>query len=260
MMTQFADIFRASDLLWAWTGRNIRGRYQQSVLGWFWAVVQPVATAVVFAVIFTLFVPIDTGDTPYILFSYVAMVPWTLFSSSLVDMTDSIVNNMDLVKKIYFPREILPLASMLARLMDFGVASVLIIVMMIIFKTPLSPLSLFFLPLILSVQLMLIMGIGLLGAALNVFVRDVRSLLTLGIQLWFYASPIIYPITVIPERFRQFYYFNPMAGILTAYRDVLIDGETPGLYMIPSSLVAIAVFILGYLFFKKVEFTFADIV
>lgn len=260
MLAQTKEFLGAKDLLFAWTGRNIRGRYQQSALGWLWAIIQPVATAAIFTIIFTRLVPVNTGDTPYVVFSYVALIAWTFLAASLTDMVGAIVANMDLVKKIYFPREVLPIAAMLARLMDFGIASILMIALLIIYQIPFFPIGWLALPLIITLQIILILGLGFAGAALNVFYRDVQALLTLGLQLWFYASPIIYPVTMIPDNLRPFYFLNPMAGIITAYRDILINGQMPGTYMIPSTLVTIALFFIGYLFFKRVEFRFADIV
>lgn len=260
MLATLKAFFKSKDLLIAWTSRNIRGRYQQSALGWLWAVFQPVASVIIFSIIFTQFVPVNTGNVPYVIFSYTAMVPWTFLASALTDMIGSIVFNMDLVKKIYFPREILPVAAMLARLLDFGVAAILLIILLVIFQVPFSPASWLFIPLVLLIQIILIVGVGFAGAALNVFYRDVQSLLTLGIQLWFYASPIIYPVSMVPEKYRGLYYLNPMAGIITAYRDILINGQIPGPYLIPAAVISVVMFIFGYWFFKKVEFRFADIV
>lgn len=243
-----------------WTSRNIRARYQQSVLGWFWAVIQPLSQVLIFTIVFTLFVPIDTGDTPYVLFSYVAIVPWTLLAASLPDMANSLVDNMTLVTKIYFPREVLPIAAMLARLMDFFVAAVLVIFLMLYYHMPSNPVGWLFIPIILAVELVLILGLGLLCAALNVFFRDVRSLIVLGLQIWFYASPIIYPVSLVPEKLRPFYYLNPMAGIISSYRAVLLEGQMPGPYLGVAALISLVVFIAGYWFFKRVEFQFADIV
>jgi len=260
MVAEMRNLITARDLLQAWAGRTVRARYQQSALGWLWAVIQPAAQVAVFTVIFTLFVPVDTGDVPYVIFSYVAMVPWAFLSTSLTDMSNSLVENMSLVTKVYFPREVLPAAAMLARLMDLGVAAGLLIILMIFFRVPLFPVGLLFLPLILAIQLMLVLGLGLALAALNVFFRDVRSLLTLGLQVWFYASPIIYPVSLVPTRLRPFYYLNPMAGILEAYRDVLLRAQLPGSYLILSALVSLAIFSIGYWFFRRVEFQFADII
>lgn len=260
MLTYSKKLIQTQDLLWAWTGRNIRARYQQSLLGWFWAIIQPAAQVIIFTVIFTRFVPVETGNVPYPIFSYVAVVPWALLSSSLLDMSQTLVANMNLITKIYFPREILPIAAMLARLMDYLVAIVLLFILMLYYQLPVFQLSWLYLPLILFIQLLLVLGIGFASAAANVFVRDVQSLLTLGVQVWFYASPIIYPVSMVPESMRSIFYLNPMAGIIEAYRDVLINGQIPGNYMIPSASIAIVVFLLGYWFFKRVEYQFADIV
>lgn len=260
MLASAKQLYQTRDLLRAWTERNIRARYQQSVLGGLWIVMQPLATVIIFSIIFTYFVPVNTGDIPYPIFSYVAIVPWLLLSSSLSDMTDSLVGNMNLVTKIYFPREILPIAGLLARLVDFSVGMGLLIIMMVIFDAPLFPLGWLFLPIILLIQLGLIAGLGLIFATANVFYRDARSLLALGIQLWFYASPIIYPITAVPDNLRPLYNLNPMAGILESYRAVLLYQSFPPPSLIISAIVSLVVFVFGYWFFKRKEFQFADIV
>jgi lipopolysaccharide transport system permease protein len=254
------NLYLSKDLLWAWTVRTIRARYQQTSLGWLWAVIQPVAQVIIFTLIFTFFVPINTGEVPYPIFSYAAVVPWTLLSASLIEMAQTLVSNMNLINKIYFPREILPVAALLARLLDFGVASCLLVLLMLYYHVPAFPAGWLFLPVILAIELALILGLGFASAAANVFFRDVQSLLVLGLQIWFYASPIIYPVSKVPEVLRPFYFLNPMAGIIEAFRDVLIYGRIPGVYLIPSAVVAVVVFILGYWFFKRVEFQIADIV
>jgi lipopolysaccharide transport system permease protein len=260
MISNFQELYLKRDLVLAWTYRLVRGRYQQSVLGGLWAIIQPVATAIIFTVIFTFFVPVDTGTTPYIVFSYTAIVPWTLFSSSILDMVDSLVGNMNLVSKIYFPREILPVSSLLARLVDFLISFGLLIVFIFIYRVPIYPLGWLFLPAILLTEMILAFGIGLLGSALNIFYRDIRPIFTLGIQIWFYACPIIYPVSSVPERFRTIYYLNPMVGVIEAYRAVLLNQELPGLYFLMSVGVSIVVFLFGYWFFKRVEFQFADVI
>jgi lipopolysaccharide transport system permease protein len=230
------------------------------VLGWLWAIIQPAASVTIFSIIFTRIVPVDTGGIPYPVFSYVAVVPWAFFANSLTDMSNSLVTNMSLVTKIYFPREAITIAYMLARLLDLGISAGLLVVLMIIFRVTVNPLGLFFLPVILLSQIMLVSGLGLLAAALNVFYRDIQPLLTLVIQLWFYASPIIYPVSMVPERYHALYFLNPMAGILESYRDVLLQQSTPGYYLIPAGALSLIVLLLGYGFFKRVEFLFADIV
>jgi lipopolysaccharide transport system permease protein len=127
MLIHSRNLFQARDLLWSWTARNIRARYQQSALGWLWAVIQPGAQVIIFSFIFTVLVPVNTGNIPYPVFSFVAVVPWTLMATSLTDMSQSLVANMNLITKIYFPREVLVVAAMLARLLDFGIAFIILI-------------------------------------------------------------------------------------------------------------------------------------
>lgn len=260
MIIHIQNLYQAKDLLFAWTGRTIRGRYQQSILGWLWAIVQPAATVIVFTFIFTRVVPVDTGAIPYPVFSYVAVVPWALLSASLADMTGSLVQNMSLVTKIYFPREAIPIAAMFARLMDFGISAGLLVILLIYYRIPLFPPGLLYLPLIVLSQMCLIIGLGLALSAGNVFFRDVQPLLALMIQLWFYASPIIYPVSQVPESLRTLYFLNPMAGILEAYRAVLLNQQLPGPSLIVAGIQSVMILIAGFWFFKRVEFLFADIV
>jgi lipopolysaccharide transport system permease protein len=253
-------LYRFRDLLWSWTTRNVRGRYQQSVLGWLWAIIQPVASVLIFTVIFTRFVPVNTDGVPYILFSYTAMVPWTLLSLALTDMSNALVFNMNLVTKIYFPREILPLAAMLARLLDFAIAALLLAVLVVIYQPAIYIAGLPMLPVVLLVQLALITGLGLAFAALNVFYRDVQPFLALGIQLWFYASPIIYPVSAVPANLHFLYFLNPMAGILESYRNILLYNQPASPWLWLSAVVSAILLVVGYWFFKRVEFLFADLV
>jgi lipopolysaccharide transport system permease protein len=254
------DLLSTRELIWAWTVRTIRGRYEQSFLGWFWAIVQPVATVAIFSLVFTRFVPVDTGDIPYAVFSYAAIVPWTLLASSLGDMSMSLVGNMNLVTKIYFPREALPIAAMVARFIDFLISAALMIVLMLLYRLPFFPIAVVYLPVILLIQIILILGIGLGVAALNVFYRDVDPMLRLFLQIWFYASPIIYPITMVPENLRLLYYLNPMAGIIQGYREVIFYGRMPGIELWIAAAVSVFILVLGYWFFRKVEYQFADVV
>lgn len=252
-------LFHYRDLLIAWTVRILRARYQQSILGGLWALAQPVATVVILTTVFSRFLRVDTGDVPYLVFSYSALVPWLLFSTSVTDMTDSVVSNMNLVGKIYFPRDLLVVATLLARLVDFGIAYSLVLVLMLYFRLPVQ-VNVLVLPVILMIQLMLVLGLGLLGAALNVFYRDIKHILTLLLQLWFYATPIIYPVSLVPEQLRLFYYLNPMAGIVEGYRSVLLQGAWPGPSLYLSALVALVVLGLGYGVFKRLEHQFSDVI
>jgi lipopolysaccharide transport system permease protein len=254
------QLLQHREILLAWTSRTIRSRYQQSALGVVWAILQPAASVIIFAIVFTRFIPIDTQGVPYIVFAYTAMVPWTFFAASLNDMVDSLVNNMGLVAKIYFPREILPVAALLARLLDFGIASAVLAVLILLYQMPVNVLSLAWIPVILATQIGLSLGLGFATSALNVFYRDIRHLIGLGLQLWLYATPIIYPASLVPEALRTLYFLNPMAGIIESYRAVILRGETPPPYLLLSIVVSAALLAAGYWFFKRVEFQFADVV
>jgi lipopolysaccharide transport system permease protein len=248
------------DLLASWTLRILRARYQQSLLGSLWAVLQPAATVLVFTLIFTQIIPIQTQGAPYAVFSFAAMVPWAFFTTSVTDMVSSLTDNMHLVTKIYFPREILPLAALLARFADFLLAGAMLVVLMVITRQPFFLPGLLFLPVIIAIQAAFALGLGLIGAALNVFYRDVKHVFALALQLWFYASPVLYPAERVPERLQDLYFLNPMAGIISAYRNVLLYERLPDQTLLISALFAAGLLAAGYWFFKRVEFQFADVV
>jgi lipopolysaccharide transport system permease protein len=248
------------DLLIEWTSRNIRARYQQSLLSWAWTFIVPAAQAAMLSVVFTRFVAVSTAGIPYAVFCYVALTAWTFLANSLTDMSNALVDNRSLLTKIYFPREILPIAAMLARLVDFAVASVLLLALLAYFQLPLIRWAWIALPLVIAVQVLLILGIGLACAAVNVFFRDVRSVLILGLQLWLYASPVIYPADSVPERFRAVYSLNPMVGVIEAYRGVLLRGEFSVEQLYPAMAMALLLFVAGHSLFKRLEFRFADVI
>ncbi len=260
MIRYLRSLYQHRELLLMWTWREIKVRYKQSLLGSVWAVLQPLSLMVVFSVIFTYFVQVPTDGVPYPLFSYAALLPWTFFATSVGFAVPTLVNNMNLVTKIYFPREILPLASVGAAFVDFLVASSLFLLLLFWYHASLSW-TLLWLPLLLVIQVVLVLGIVLPAAALNVFYRDVRFIIPLATQLLMYATPIIYPITVVPERFRPFYALNPMVGIIDSYRRVILYGELPSLQYLGSSIgVSVLLVVAGYMYFKRAEDTFADLI
>jgi lipopolysaccharide transport system permease protein len=255
-----SELYRYRDLLWLWTLREVQVRYKQSLLGIGWAVLQPLALTAIFTVVFSLLVRVDTGDIPYPIFSYTALVPWTFFSTSLSFGIASLVNNMNLVTKIYFPREILPLASVGAAFVDFLVSAAILAGMMLIYGITPSWTSLWVVPL-LVLQVALMVAVVLLGSAVLVFFRDVRFVVPLLTQVWMYATPIIYPVDLVPERFQTLYFLNPMAGIIDGYRRVLLSGETPRLDSLGlGAVVSLLLLTVGYVSFKRAEPVFADLI
>lgn len=246
--------------MWLWTRREVQVRYKQSLLGMAWAVLQPLMLMAIFTVVFSRLLRVDTGDIPYPVFSYVALVPWTFFATSLSFGIASLVNNMNLVTKIYFPREILPLASIGAAFVDFLIAAVLLVGMMLIYGRVPGWTALWVVPL-LVLQVALTIGVVLLGSAALVFFRDVRFVVPLMVQVWMYATPVIYPVTLVREQFQPMYFLNPMAGIIDGYRRVLLTGESPRLDALAlGALVSLTLLVAGYLVFKRAEPVFADLI
>ncbi len=247
-------------LLWQWTAREVRVRYKQSLLGAGWAILQPLALTAIFTLVFSRLVRVDTGTTPYPVFAYVALVPWTFFTTALTMGIPSLVNNMNLVTKIYFPREILPLGTILAALLDLAVSGVVLAAMLGVYRMPFTAAVLWVIPL-LAVQLVFTVGVTLAGSATIVFFRDVRFVVPLLLQVWMYATPVIYPIDLVPEGMRALYWLNPMAGIIDGYRRVLILGQAPDPAGMGTAVaVSIVLLLCGYLLFKRLEPHFADVI
>lgn len=260
LFRHWVKLYQYRDLLWLWTLREVQVRYKQSLLGIAWAVLQPLALTIIFTIVFSRLVQIDTGGIPYPVFSYVALVPWTFFATSLNFGVTSLVNNMNLVTKIYFPREILPLASVGAAFVDFLVSAAILTGMMLLYGIRPGWVSLWVVPLLI-LQIALTVAVVLLGAAFLVFFRDVRFVVPLLTQVWMYATPIIYPTTSIPPQFRTLYFLNPMAGIIDGYRRILLSGALPSSdAIVPGTVVTFVLLIGSYIFFKCSEPVFADLI
>jgi len=243
-----------------WTQRDIKVRYKQSLLGIAWAILQPFSIMVIFTAVFSLIVRMPSDGVPYPLFSYSALLPWTMLSTSLTMGVPSLVNNVNLVNKVYFPREVLPIAAVAASLVDLLVASAVFAGLMLYYGVVPNP-SAVVVPLVLAVQVALILGVVLWASALNVFYRDIRFIVPLATQLWMYVTPVIYPVSLVPERFRTLYMLNPMASIIDSYRRVLLLGQypEPG-YLLVAATIAAVFLVLGYRYFKRAELQFADLI
>lgn len=260
MIENLKVLFKHRELLWTWSLRSIKVRYKQSILGVLWAILQPLSLMVVFSVIFTRIVQVPTQGLPYPIFSYTALLPWTFFSASIGLATPSLISNFSLVTKIYLPREIFPVSAVIASFVDFLVATVVFVGLIAFYRVPVR-VTVVMVPLLVCIQTLLILGVALAASAVNVFYRDVRFVVPLGLQLWMYATPIIYPITLVPERYRMLYLLNPMTPLIQSYRAVMLEGVWPdwrGLAI--SAGISATVFILGYVYFKRVEWRFADII
>jgi lipopolysaccharide transport system permease protein len=250
----------ARELLWVWTGRQIKARYKQTVFGFGWAVFQPLALSAVFAVVFSYLVHVPSEGVPYPVFIYSAMVPWTFFSRALSAALPSIVGNMSLVTKIYFPREVLPIATVATQFVDYLCGLAVLIGMLVYYRVPVAP-PLLLMPVILVVQMTLMIGLALAAAAANTFFRDVNQMMPLLLQIWMYACPIVYPLSLVPSWLRPWYLLNPMAGIIDAYRQVIVKGAPPDWQALgTAAVVSVVIAIAGYATFKRLEDQFADVI
>ncbi len=260
MIQDLRTLYRHRELLWIWTLREIKVRYKQSALGAAWAILQPLALMLIFTLVFSVLVRLPSDGVPYPVFSYTALLGWTFFATSISFAIPTLVNNLNLVTKIYFPREILPIASVGAAFIDFLVASVLLVAVLIWYQVPATPMLLW-VPVLIALQVCLVLGIVLPAAAINVFYRDVRFLIPLATQLWLYATPVIYPVSLVPEQFRLLYALNPMVGIIDSYRQVILLGLPPvPEYLALSAVVSLALLLIGYRYFKRSEGAFADLI
>lgn len=247
-------------MLGLWILREIKIRYKQSVLGGAWAILQPLSLMLIFTLVFSFFVRIDTGGLPYPIFAYTALLPWTTFATAISFGVPSLVQNMNLITKINFPREILPIACVCAGLVDLALGFVVFAVLLAVYHIP-PTLTWLWVPLIFLIQLVLTLGVTLFAAAVNVFYRDVRFIVPLALQLWLYATPVIYPLNAVPAWMRPWYALNPMAGIIDGYRRTLLLAQPPSAaYLVTALAVALVLVVLAYAYFKRVEWQFADLI
>lgn len=239
--------------------RDIKIRYKQTLLGSSWAIIQPLFAMLLFTLIFGRLARIPSDNIPYPLFAYAGLLPWTFFANALTNSGSSLVGNSTLITKVYFPRVIIPGAAVLAGLLDFLIASVLLIPLLIYYRiTPTW--NLLLLPLFMCLVTFLALGVGMWLAALNVKYRDVRYALPFLVQLWLFASPVIYPISLVPERWRWVVALNPMTGIIEGFRVSLLGGKFDALTILISAGLTIAILIISFFAFQRVEDSFADIV
>nr|WP_320161311.1 ABC transporter permease [uncultured Methanoregula sp.] len=243
----------------SFTVRDIKIRYKQTALGFLWAIIQPLFMMVIFTIIFGGFAKIPSDGVPYPLFSFAALLPWMLFSEGLTRSTMSMVSNSTIMTKVYFPRLIMPISGILSPLVDF-VVSISILVLMMAYYGFVPTWNVVFLPLFILLALATSLGVGLWLSALNVKYRDFQYTVPFIIQLWMYASPVVYPASMIPESFRFLYGLNPMVGVIEGFRWALLGSPMPGWIIVVSSSVVVVLLISGMFYFKRMEQYYADIV
>jgi len=255
------DLWAYRELAYFLTWRNIKVRYKQSVLGILWAIIKPFVITVVFSVIFGSLLNVSSEGVPYPIFSYAANLPWELFGASLMAISGSMVASGNMISKIYFPRIILPISSVLSNLVDFGFGFLILVGMLIYYRVPLTWNVFWLIPFIL-LAMITALGVGLWLAALMVRYRDIAYITTFLTTLWFYASPVIISVTTIPEKWRLLYSLNPMAGVIIGFRYSLlgIPFGIPLYGVLLSAGIAILILISGLFYFRRMEKEFADMI
>jgi lipopolysaccharide transport system permease protein len=248
------------ELLYFLVWRDVKVRYKQTFIGIGWAILQPLVTMLIFTVVFGNFVGIPSGGVPYSVLTLAALLPWNYFSQALGRSGTSLVSNAGLICKVYFPRLIVPIAAAVAPLVDLAVAFIILVAMMFWFGITPGP-AIAALPFFVLFAVMTALAVGIWLAALNVRYRDVGHVIPFLVQVWMFASPVVYPVTVVPEQWRLLYSINPMAGVIEGFRWALLGTATPeyGTLAVSGAMV-IALLVSGVAFFKRVERTFADLI
>ncbi|MBS1966371.1 MAG: ABC transporter permease [Chloroflexi bacterium SZAS-1] len=258
---QLRDLWAYRELIYFLIWRDVKVRYKQTALGAAWAIIQPFFTMVVFTLFFgTLGGFNKTVPVNYAIYTYAALVPWTFFANGLSQASNSLVGNANLIKKVFFPRLVVPIAAVLSGVVDFVLAFVVLLGMMAYFQIA-PTLNIIWLPLLLLLALVTALGVGLWLSALNVEFRDVRYVVPFLIQIWQFASPIAYPSSIVPAQWRAVYGLNPMVGVVEGFRWALLGtGEAPGPIMLVSTFAALAFLVSGAFYFRRMEKSFADVV
>jgi len=257
---RFEELWQYRELIYFLVWRDNKVRYKQTILGATWAIIQPFFIMVVFSLFFGKLGKIPSDGIPYPVFSYAALVPWTFFAGSLSKASDSLVGGANLIKKVYFPRLVMPISSVLSGTLDFVLAFIVLLGIMLFYGI-VPTANVIWLPLLLLLALITALGIGLWLSALNVEFRDVRHVVPFFVQFWLFATPVAYPSSLLSEPWRTVYGLNPMAGVIEGFRWALLGTQTgPGPLIIVSSCVALLLLISGAFYFRRMEKTFADIV
>ena len=257
---KLAELWEYRELLYFLTWRDIKVRYKQTFLGAAWAIIQPFLTMVVFSLFFGRLAKVPSDGIPYPIFAFAALVPWTFFANGLTESSNSLVGSSNLIKKVYFPRLTVPISSVLSGLVDFGLAFVVLLGMMVYYGV-VPTWHIVFLPFLLLLALVTALGVGLWLSALNVKFRDVRYVVPFVTQFWMFSTPIAYSSTLLSQPWRTLYGINPMVGVVEGFRWALLgSGTAPGPVLIASSLAACAILAGGAFYFRRMEKTFADVV
>ena len=254
------SLWEYRELLYFLTWRDIKVRYKQTALGAVWAILQPFLTMLIFSVFFGRLVKVPSDGIPYPLFAFTALVPWTFFANGLNQSSNSLVASANLLKKVYFPRLAIPVATVLAGVVDFALAFVVLLLLMAFYRV-VPTINILWTPLLLALAFVTSLGVGLWMSALNVKYRDVRYVVPFLVQIWLFTTPVAYPSSLLSEPWRTVYGLNPMVGVVEGFRWALLGANTaPGLMVLVSAIAAILILVSGAFYFRHMEKIFADVV
>jgi homopolymeric O-antigen transport system permease protein len=255
-----AELWAYRDLVYFFVWRDIKVRYKQTVIGAAWAVLQPVLTMLVFSLFFGKLAKIPSQGLPYPIFYYSALLPWMYFATAMQGATNIVVENQRVITKIYFPRVVLPIASVTSGLLDFAISFVVLLALMAFYRI-VPTAAVIWLPLFTLLAVLTALGVGLWLSALNAIYRDVRYVVPFLVQFWMFASPVAYPSSLVPEKWRWLYGLNPMAGVIEGFRWALTGhGEPPSILLAASSIAVVLLVLSGLVYYHAVEGTIADVV
>jgi lipopolysaccharide transport system permease protein len=258
LLTSLTKLAQYKDLIWTLCIHRVKVRYKQSVLGISWAILQPLAVMLIFTLVFSVIARMPSEGAPYAIFAYTALLPWTYFAGGVANATNSLTSHAQFVTKVYFPREILPITYVVAALFDFLVASTLLAGLMLYYGVAPTVNALYAVPIIV-VLTCFALAMSFLFSATQVRFRDLGVAVPLLLQVWLFATPVIYPLSAVPERLRPYYMLNPMVGIVENFRQVILRGAPPQTNsLLLSAVLAIILLVVSYLYFKWVEATMAD--
>jgi len=254
-----ADIWAYRELLYFLAWRDIKVRYKQTLIGVAWVIVQPLLMMLIFTLVFTKFAKVDTGELPYPVFAYAGLLLWTFFATAVTSGTNSLISNTSLVTKVYFPRAFIPAAAVAAGLVDLAVGSILLAALAAYYRVN-AGWSLLLLPAFVLLATLMALGVGMLASALTVKYRDLRHVLPFLLQVWMFASPVIYPTGIVPPSWRWLLAFNPMTGVLEGFRSALAGLPFDWPHVAVSATFAAALLACAYYVFRRLEDTFADVI
>jgi lipopolysaccharide transport system permease protein len=256
---QLRAMWRYRELLYFLVWRDIKVRYKQTALGVLWVLLQPLLTTIVFTLLFGIMLKVPSGGAPYPVFALAGLLPWQYFANSLSRSSTNLVENANLITKVYFPRLVIPLSGVLSGLVDFGVGFVIMVGLMLVYRITPTP-AVVLLPGFMLLAIAAALGTGLWLSALNVRFRDVKQLVPFLVQIWMYLTPVIYPVSMVPKPLRPLLALNPMTGVVEGFRWALLGEQPPSGLIFVSIAITLTVLVSGAFYFRSTERTFADII